>query len=115
MHEEKMDNPEISGRKESLVYRKGRTGQSKAEMDKKVFMDQLREGLDGNVSYEKYRETIEYYEAYFQRKLAEGKTEEEIVAELGSGRLIAKTIVDTAGAESIYGSAQRRTGWQCII
>lgn len=68
-------------------------------MSKKEFMDQLREGLDGNVSYEKYRETIEYYEAYFQRKMAEGKTEEEIVAELGSGRLIAKTIVDTAGAD----------------
>lgn len=62
-------------------------------------MDQLREGLDGNVSYEKYRETIEYYESYFRRKIAEGKTEEEIVAELGSGRLIAKTIVDTAGAD----------------
>ena len=38
-------------------------------------MDQLREGLDGNVSYEKYRETIEYYESYFRRKIAEGKTE----------------------------------------
>ena len=35
-------------------------------------MDQLREGLDGNVSYEKYCETIEYYESYFRRKLAEG-------------------------------------------
>lgn len=68
------------------------------DMSKKEFMDQLREGLDGNVSYEKYCETIEYYESYFRRKLAEGKTEEEIVAELGSGRLIAKTIVDTAGA-----------------
>lgn len=69
------------------------------KMSKKEFMDQLREGLDGNVSYEKYRETIEYYESYFRRKIAEGKTEEEIVAELGSGRLIAKTIVDTAGAD----------------
>ena len=69
------------------------------DMSKKEFMDQLREGLDGNVSYEKYCETIEYYESYFRRKLAEGKTEEEIVAELGSGRLIAKTIVDTAGAD----------------
>ena len=69
------------------------------DMIKKEFMDQLREGLDGNVSYEKYCETIEYYESYFRRKLAEGKTEEEIVAELGSGRLIAKTIVDTAGAD----------------
>ena len=69
------------------------------DMSKKEFMDQLREGLDGNVSYEKYCETIEYYESYFRRKLAEGKNEEEIVAELGSGRLIAKTIVDTAGAD----------------
>ncbi len=52
-------------------------------MDKNEFMNQLREGLDGNVSYEKYRETIEYYEAYFRRRMAEGKTEQEIVAELG--------------------------------
>lgn len=66
-------------------------------MDKNEFMNQLREGLDGNVSYEKYRETIEYYEAYFRCRMAEGKTEQEIVAELGSGRLIAKTIVETAG------------------
>ena len=40
------------------------------DMIKKEFMDQLREGLDGNVSYEKYCETIEYYESYFRRKLA---------------------------------------------
>ena len=52
------------------------------DMSKKEFMDQLREGLDGNVSYEKYCETIEYYESYFRRKLAEGKTEEEILRTL---------------------------------
>ncbi len=60
------------------------------DMIKKEFMDQLREGLDGNVSYEKYRETIEYYESYFRRKIAEGKTEEEIVAELADNDISAK-------------------------
>ena len=43
------------------------------DMIKKEFMDQLREGLDGNVSYEKYCETIEYYESYFRRKTGRRK------------------------------------------
>ena len=60
------------------------------KMSKKEFIDQPREGLDGNVSYEKYRETIEYYESYFRRKIAEGKTEEEIVAELADNDISAK-------------------------
>ena len=37
------------------------------KMSKKEFMDQLREGLDGNVSYEKYRETIEYYDECYPK------------------------------------------------
>lgn len=63
-------------------------------MDKKQFMDELKNALEGNVSYDTYKSNIDYYDDYFETKKRSGMTEEEIAASLGSGRVIAKTIID---------------------
>jgi hypothetical protein len=60
-------------------------------------MNELRDALSGNVSSQVYYDTINYYEDYFRQKMAEGKSEEEIASELGPGRIIAKTIIETSG------------------
>lgn len=66
-------------------------------MKKKVFMDELKEALAGRVPTEVYYDTVQYYEEYFRRQMAEGKSEEQIAASLGSARLVAKTIIETSG------------------
>lgn len=66
-------------------------------MKKKEFMDELRAALDGNVPTQVYYDTVNYYESYFKKQREAGKTEDEICKELGSARLIAKTIIDTNG------------------
>lgn len=65
---------------------------------KQQFMDELKTALSGQVSNAKYNETIRYYEDYINSQVQSGKTEEEVVKSLGSGRLIAKTVIDTAQA-----------------
>ena len=89
-------------------------------MKKKVFMDELKAALDGNVSTQTYYDTVNYYEEYFRKQKEAGKSEDEICTSLGSARLIAKTIIDTEGqgasgryydseTES-YARESRRTG-----
>ena len=55
------------------------------DMSKKEFMDQLREGLDGNVSYEKYCETIEYYESYFRENWQKERLRRRLLRNLAPG------------------------------
>jgi hypothetical protein len=66
-------------------------------------MNELKDALSGNVSSQVYYDTINYYEDYFRQKMAEGKSEEEIASELGSGRIIAKTIIETSGSNATGG------------
>lgn len=65
---------------------------------KEQFMNELKTALSGQVSSAKYNETVRYYEDYITSQIQSGKTEEEVVKSLGSGRLIAKTVIDTAQA-----------------
>lgn len=65
---------------------------------KQQFMDELKTALSGQVSNAKYNETVRYYEDYISAQIQSGKTEEEVIKSLGSGRLIAKTVIDTAQA-----------------
>lgn len=63
-------------------------------MNKNQFMDELKNALEGNVSYQTYKTNIDYYDNYFETRKKSGMTEEQIAASLGSGRIIAKTIID---------------------
>lgn len=65
---------------------------------KEQFMNELKTALSGQVSTVKYNETVRYYEEYITSQMQAGKTEEEVINSLGSGRLIAKTVIDTAQA-----------------
>lgn len=58
------------------------------------FLTELREALEGEIPASEVNSNLRYYEDYMtQQKTA--KSEEEITAQLGEPRLIARTIIDT--------------------
>lgn len=65
-------------------------------MTKREFLDELWSALYGNVPEAEAREKIEYYENYFKEEGQKGRSDSEIIAELGDAKLIAKTIIDTS-------------------
>lgn len=64
-------------------------------MKKEEFLQGLREALAGEVPTETMRENLRYYEDYIRTEQGRGRAEDEIMEELGSPRLIARTIIDT--------------------
>ena len=71
-------------------------------MTKYEFLKELREALEGQVPMSEIEDSISYYRDYFSRQEADGRSEQEILEELGSPRLIAKSIIETKGGEQIY-------------
>lgn len=64
-------------------------------MSKDDFMDGLGKSLTGKVDETEYRNQMEFYSSYISKEIASGRSEEEVVKELGDPRLIAKTIIQT--------------------
>lgn len=72
-------------------------------MTKQEFLRELRIALQGEVSQRAVDEHIRYYENYIIEESRKGKSEEEVIAQLGNPRLIAKTLIDTTEQ---FGSAR---------
>lgn len=69
-------------------------------MTRTDFINGLRDGLQGEVSPAVIQESVSYYDRYISDEIASGKTEEQVLEELGSVRLIVKSILEAqAGAE----------------
>ncbi len=66
-------------------------------MTKEEFLEQLEDALAGEVPNAVIYDNKCYYERYFFSEMKMGRTEEEILEELGSPRLIARTIIDMQG------------------
>lgn len=64
-------------------------------MRKDEFLQILRRALNGEVPLSVVEETIRYYDDYITQESRKGASEEEVIAEIGDPRLIAKTIEDT--------------------
>ncbi len=62
-------------------------------MTKKEFLDNLQFALTGHVSHDVIRENVDYYETYISMQMRKGRSEQEVLEELGSPRLLAKTII----------------------
>lgn len=68
-------------------------------MTKAEFLETLRSKLMGEVADYEIENTIRYYDDYITAAMQEGKSEEEVLQELGSPLLIARTIIDTSASE----------------
>lgn len=69
-------------------------------MNKQEFLDILSRSLYGKIDENILKEHIQYYESYISSGIANGKTEQEVLEELGDPRLIAKTILDASKQKS---------------
>lgn len=65
-------------------------------MNKEAFIDTLRRALYGKVSDYELTDHVRYYEDYIRQEMNRGKSEQEVLEELGDPRLIARTILETS-------------------
>ena len=75
-------------------------------MKKTEFLKELEAALRGEVSPELISENLRYYDNYISQETSEGRSEEEVTEEIGSPRLIARTIIDTSGGSGSYESGE---------
>lgn len=67
-------------------------------MTRQEFLDELREALQGDISQARINENVNYYNNYIIEESRKGRTEDEVIAALGSPRLIAKSISEASQA-----------------
>ena len=71
-------------------------------MSRREFLEILRSQLSGQMSQGKAAAHVRYYEDYIQSQVHNGRSEEEVLAELGDPRLIARTLIDTDDGTEVY-------------
>ena len=87
-------------------------------MRKTEFLQELREALDGEVSASVIQSNISYYDQYISQEASKGRSEEDVIEEIGSPRLIARTIIDSSegagetGQGSPYTTGETDGGWR---
>ena len=59
-------------------------------------MNALQSSLTGRVNASQVTENINYYEDYINTQIRMGRSEEEVITELGNPRLIAKSIIEAS-------------------
>ncbi|MCI5945195.1 MAG: DUF1700 domain-containing protein [Eubacterium sp.] len=77
-------------------------------MNKEQFFRELEECLQGEVSNNELAESMAYYRDYFRSQEASGHSEAEVIASLGSPRLIARSIIEARGRA---GAAESSRGY----
>ena len=81
-------------------------------MNKEEFLRKLAASLNGQVPQQVVQENIRYYDQYISQQVSGGLREEEVTADIGDPRLIAKTIIDAEesaeeqGGRRSYGNEQ---------
>lgn len=66
-------------------------------MNRQEFVAELRRAMSGSFSAAEIEDTAAYYEDYITMQIKKGKSEEEVLRELGSPRLIAKSMKAAGG------------------
>lgn len=66
-------------------------------MGRREFLDTLGAQLQGSLSPAEIEGHLHYYNEYIMESIAAGKTEAQVMEELGSPMMIAKTLIGSAG------------------
>lgn len=72
------------------------------------FLSVLESCLKGNMSRAEVRSNMDYYRSYFRDEQAKGRSYEEICAELGDPRMIARNIIDNSQSAAEGGNGSGR-------
>ena len=70
-------------------------------MTKQIFIDSLRRSLSGSLDYTVVNEHVQYYSDYIDAQIRQGKSEGQVMEELGDPRLIAKTLLGMGNAQTV--------------
>ena len=70
-------------------------------MTKQGFLEELKQTLSGEVSAEAMMDSYRYYATYIEEEIQNGKTEEQVLEELGKPSLIARSIIAAQSGERI--------------
>lgn len=71
-------------------------------MNRDIFIDTLRRSLYGKIDDYTLADHVQYYENYIAQEMSGGRSEQEVLEELGDPRLIARTILEAAEAKTSY-------------
>lgn len=67
-------------------------------MTKQEFLIQLQRALNGRIGSFKAAPVVEYYQEYIEIEMRKGRPVEEVMEELGSPLLIARSIEEASGS-----------------
>ncbi|MBP3200825.1 MAG: DUF1700 domain-containing protein [Lachnospiraceae bacterium] len=73
-------------------------------MSREDFLKTLRNSLELSLEKDAIKEQLDYYDKYISDEINKGRTEKEVIDELGDPRLIAKTIKTVSGSDVITDS-----------
>ena len=79
-------------------------------MTKAEFLEMMEQKLTGELDEHTVGKTLRYYSEYIDSEMRKGKTEQEVLEDLGSPLLIARTILDTQGNGTVNFSQTRPEG-----
>lgn len=63
-------------------------------MNKEEFIEKLQRALAGGLNSGLVAENVRYYQDYIDTQMRKGRREEEVLAQLGDPRLLAKSIIE---------------------
>lgn len=74
-------------------------------MNKAEFIEKLQRALAGGLNSSQVADNVRYYQEYIDSEVRKGRSEEEVLAQLGDPRLLAKSIIEAnKHAGTSYGS-----------
>lgn len=88
----------------TILLEKKQPERRQTDMSREEFLRGLENALSGNVPPAVVRDNLRYYDDYIRSERQKGRSENDIMDELGDPRLIARTILDTTpeAAEGEY-------------
>ena len=78
-------------------------------MTRSEFLNKLKEALANDLSGPVIQENVNYYSGYIADEVRKGRSEEEVVAELGDPWAIARTLIESL---EIQGNTQEDYGYE---
>ena len=79
-------------------------------MTKQEFLSRLKESLENGLTGRAVQENMDYYRSYIEEEARKGRSEEEVVGELGDPWVIAQSVINMAenreAAGDVYGSGE---------
>lgn len=69
-------------------------------MRKNEFLSKLKEALENDLDSRAVQENMTYYSSYIKEEMAKGRSESEVIDELGDPWVIARSVIDMAENQS---------------